>query len=97
MSIFQPNPEGIEALRNLSSGLEENLDRIKSAADSLRSSVDGQAGLGPHTDSISDIIDSINTAILHAQDPVHDLCSRVNEVADAYQDVVDNDPFSGIM
>ena len=97
MSTYSPTPEGVEALRGLSDGLEASIEMISSAVDFLQGTVEGQRGLGPHADSITEIIDQIRRTIKLAQAPIEDLCIRVKDVADAYQEIIDYDPFRGLI
>ena len=96
MSTFSVSSQGIDALRALASGLIDSLESVEGAASKLDSAASEQSGLGPHADQIDEIITNIRTAVNSAKGPVEDLSQKVSEVADAYQDIIDTNLFSGI-
>jgi len=86
--------EGVAALRKLSSSLEDNIRDIRASANELASElVDNQHALGPHAGSIVKLIESVRQEQYHACLPVAELCEKVNNLAAAYQDYLDNDIF----
>ncbi len=97
MATYQVNQEGVDALKSLSRGLIESLDMVEAAMSRLQAVCNSQNGRGPNADKIDSVIMDIHTIARNAEGPIQDLSERVSEVAEAYQDIIDNDPYSGIM
>ena len=97
MALYSVNQEGVDALRSLSSGLIESLEMVEAAVSRLASVSGDQNGLGPHGAKIDDVINNIQQVAKNAESPIQDLSQKVSEVAEAYQDIVDTDPYSSIV
>ena len=52
--------------------------------------------LGPHQASIANVVEEIRSAEEAATEPVDGLSDMLNDVAEGYQEVIDNDRFSGV-
>lgn len=94
---YAVNEEGVQALKNLSNEVLESTESIKSAAQALKGAADDNASaLGPHQASISNVLEEIQTAEQAAAEPVQEVSDKLNEVAEKYQGIIDDDPFSGM-
>lgn len=93
MSTYAVNQEGVDALNALSQELPEILEEIKAAAEQLSSCADDQNGLGPHASTIEEIIESIQTTAKDAEEPIQSLSEIIAEVAEGYQEIIDDDPY----
>lgn len=94
---YAVNPEGVQALRTLSREIVDGAATIKSAADTLSTAADEHDGkLGPHQSSITSILEEIRAAEAAAAEPVESVSEKLNDVAEGYQDAIDNDPYSSV-
>ena len=90
--IFEVNQQGVRALRDLGQKLPEQIGVIRTAGTSVIECQQANAsGLGPHVESINRVLESINQEAIQATAPVHELVEKVNQVAQGYQAVIDND------
>ena len=96
MSGIAVNNEGVAALKKMSSDLTQALEDIENASKELSSIATDQNGLGVHVNTINDLLDQIEQALKDAKDPVNTLSSKLLEVADGYQEMIDNDPYAGL-
>lgn len=95
-TVYKVNEEGVAALQALSQKLPECAEAIKSAAEAMRSAFDdNRQGLGPHDTSIENILEEIKEANDAAADPVEELSEKIGDVAEGYQDIIDNDRYGG--
>lgn len=94
---YAVNPEGVQALRTLSRQIVEGAETINSAADALSTAADEHSdALGPHQSSIAGILEEIRAAEAAAAEPVESVSEKLNDVAEGYQEVIDNDRYSGV-
>jgi len=94
---YKVNEEGVEALRGLAVQITDALDQIKSAADALSSGADEyRDAIGPHQSSIEQILETLRVAQEQATDPANSVSEKLNETAAKYQEIIDDDPFSGL-
>lgn len=92
---YAVNDEGVAALKGLAAKIEEGKEIIKAAAKALSSAADEHSNtLGPHQASIVNILEEIQAAEEAAAGPVESIAEKLNDIAEAYQDVIDNDRFS---
>jgi len=90
MSTYAVNQEGVDALRTLSQRLPELLEEIKAAADQLNSTANDTNGLGPHASTIEEIVESIQTTVKDAEEPINTLSEVIADVAEGYQEIIDD-------
>lgn len=88
--------EGIEALRNLGTNLWNSLGKIAASNLKLLDTVgENRQGLGPHSSEIINISKEVNEITKQVKEPVEILIERLNDIADAYQMLIELDPYSG--
>lgn len=86
--------EGVAALRVLSYTIELLRQEMEVSVDCLTDALDeNAAGLGPHVEAIDALIEDLASQIRVAQAPVAELATSVRDVADSYQEVLDEDPY----
>jgi methyl-accepting chemotaxis protein len=87
---YAVNPEGVSSLKRLSQNLNDNSEKISKSTDSLQDTYEeNSANLGPHSNTIAQIIEEIKQTASEASGPVTELSDRVSEIAEAYQDIID--------
>lgn len=87
--------EGVQALRRLSDELMESVPAIKEAIAGLIAAVEEHpATLGPHYAEIFQIVEQMEEPLNAAAAPVECLSGLLCEIADAYQEVIDFDPYA---
>jgi hypothetical protein len=92
--IFKVNDEGVRALRDLSQVLPEQIGIIRTAGVAVIECQNSNAsGLGPHSASISSVLEDVNQEAVQATAPIQELKEKVDKVADAYQAIIDNDRY----
>lgn len=97
MSIIQVNEQGVETLKKASTEIKSASDELSAKTDSLKSSLEQYSGsLGEHYDSLIRTIETIQQVIKRSAEPVDVLSMKLAELADKYQDWIDDDPFKGL-
>ena len=97
MSVYAATPEGVAALRKSASDISEAATEISSKSSSLESEIQSYTNrIGPHEDKILGVIEAIVQAMNGMQQSAETIASALNETAEGYQEVVDNDPYSGL-
>lgn len=92
MAKYAVNEEGVMALKTMSAAIVSASEQITALANALRTCADEHADtLGPHKESIDSVIEDIEAAEKAATDPVNGISDMLNEVADAYQDIIGDD------
>ena len=94
MSTYAVNQEGVDALNALSQRLPELLEEIKTAADQLNNTASDSNGLGPHAATIEEIVESIQTSVKDAEEPINTLSEVIAYVAEGYQEIIDDDIYA---
>lgn len=95
--IIQVNQEGINALREYSIRLRESIEAIKSSCQSARNVIDEHSGkIGPHEDQIKTAINTILGAVHQGTVPAIEVSDKINEVAEAYQEIVEGNYYGGM-
>lgn len=89
---YAVNEPGVLALKTMSAAIFDSVDQINS----LTSALDSCAGehsdtLGPHKASIDEVIEEIHSITKQATEPVNSISEILNEIADSYQEIIDND------
>ena len=97
MTVIKLNEDGVQALQTMSSSISGAAEELSESSVNLLTSVDNYSSeIGPHVESIADAVESIQTALNQAIDPIEGVSSKLNELADKYQAIVDNDRFSNL-
>ncbi len=91
------NPEGVKALKDYSARIAEGVESIKSETDKMASITDQYSGkIGPHADQIKNALETIKGAVLQGTVPALEISEKLNQVADAYQQVIDTSYYGGL-
>ncbi len=92
MSKYAVSDEGIKALKITASNVLNAVERILNATNSIESVADEHVEtLGPHYASLVAAITEIREAQRQAVQPAYDISETLNDIADAYQDIIDDD------
>lgn len=88
--------EGVQALRRLSEELMESTAAMKEAAVGLTAAAEKySAVLGPHHDELFQIIGNVEVTHTAASEPVEHLSGLLCEMAEAYEELINFDPYAG--
>lgn len=94
MSKYKANEEGIAALRDMSSKLEDARDGIEKSTNTIRNTSESyNETLGPHKASLDEVLESILYELKKSGESIETVQETLEDIADGYQDIVDNDPF----
>lgn len=94
MSAYACNPEGVKLLNAMSTSLVNALDEIGNSTTNVRSVAEDNSGyLGPHVQSFFNALTDIEATLKKASIPAKEVSNKLINVANKYQDVIDNDPF----
>lgn len=94
---FAVNPEGVKALKDLSSSINEGKDTIKQETEHMSQVADQYAGtLGPHRSELSSALDGIKGAFWGCVEPVNEISEKLNRLAERYQGIIDKNPFGSM-
>ena len=89
------NSEGVNCLRSLSQALRNSTGYLKGLTSSLSDAVEERRDmLGPHFQSVMVAISNITVMIENAETPCEELANMLNETADAYLEIIEDDSFS---
>ena len=89
--------EGVSALRKLANDLSENVEIIKKSTNELQNIYEENAAyLAPHADSLGQVIEDVKQTSAKAAEPVDGLAEKVLDLADDYEEFINDDPFIGI-
>ena len=92
---YAVNEEGVQALKGVTQKLEESVILISNAASSLGSVAEEHLNaLGPHHATIVQVLEDIRKIAEAASEPIENISELLNDVAEAYQEVIDNDRFN---
>ncbi len=92
---YAVSPEGVAELKKMSAAVIAGAEEIKSLVSGVQAVADEHSTtLGPHISSLNDVLDQVRSAEEAAVEPVEGVSHALNEVADKYEDVIGNDPFS---
>lgn len=94
---YAVNEQGVQALQQLAAKLPEEAEKIKNAVTSLQSAFDeNQAGLGPHDNSIENILEEMNQIEASVSDPVRKVSDILNDIADSYQNLIETNGYDSV-
>ncbi len=93
---FSVNSESVSALKNYAMKIEEGAGEIKGETDKMANITDQYSGrIGPHAGDIKNALDTIKGAVLRGMVPAHEIAEKLNEVAEAYQEVIESKYYGG--
>lgn len=89
---YAESEEGVSALKKTSSMLTEAWSGLFSLSVSLQNKANEHPdALGPHRASLLPALSGIYTALKEAGEPIKAISDALNDTAEAYQDIIDND------
>ena len=89
---YSVNEEGVQALKTLSNAIFSAIESITSHSSQIRSLSDEYSDtIGPHKSSLDQSVENIIECIHQSAEPANDIAERLCEVAEGYQEVIDND------
>ena len=92
---YAVNEEGIHALNTMASAISDSVETLRSLVSTVQSTADEHnEALGPHKGSLDQVLEDINNAIQQASEPANSISETLIDVADGYQEVIDNDRFA---
>jgi len=90
------SPEGVQALQTLATSITDAIEQIKSQTTAVESAADeNPEGLGPHKASLDSALDEISANVQQALDPANNVSDILNDIADAYNEIIGNDRIAG--
>lgn len=92
MAKYAPNELGINALKSMAVAIIEAIEQIQTLTSNIQSTTDEfNDTLGPHKASLDGALENINESLIQASGPANNVADTLNEVAEVYQEIVDND------
>lgn len=96
MSVYAANENGVQALKTMSNALYTAVEEIANHTTHIISITDEYCDtIGPHKSSLDQALEEISDCIRRSGEPANDIAERLCEVAEGYQEVIDNDRFNG--
>lgn len=96
MAKFTVSDEGIVAIKWLAASIFATNETIKKdCAVMCQITEENSSGTGPHAKSIFQVVKEIAETAKSADDPIGDICTALDDLAEVYQDVLDNDIYAG--
>ena len=96
-NIFAVNDEGVRALNDLASSINEGKDTIKQETGRMEQVADQYAEtLGPHHSELRGVLTAIRGALVDCIQPVEEISEKLTRLAGRYQAIIDKNPFGGL-
>ena len=96
MAKIAANEAGVAELRRLSTNLSKSAETIAKSVPALQSALDEEKnGLGPHDNTIEKILENMRTVTSEIGIPVFELADTLNDLADTFEEIIDDDIYSG--
>lgn len=90
------NEEGIEALNTMASAITESVEQLEGYTTTVQSAADEyEDTLGPHKASLDEALTAITESVKQAADPASSVAEKLVEVAEGYQEIIENDRIKG--
>ena len=95
--VYAVNDEAVESIRETAGKLFSANQTMLDMADKMSRAITiKENSLGPHYNSIEEVIQYIRDLVNSSGDTVLELCSALTDLAQQYQDIIDCDIFAGI-
>lgn len=91
--LIKADETGVELLNNMADGVDEGADNIVEQTDALLDDVSQYPALGPHVDSIKNIVGKIQEETKSTSAPARVVAEKLRKKAKDYQDWIDDDLF----
>lgn len=96
MSKYAVNEPGAAALRSMASAIDEAVEQLVSLISGIQSTADEyDDSLGPHKASLDDVLEEISESLKQATDPANAVSEKLNDLADEYQEIIENNRIKG--
>ncbi len=93
---YAVNEEGVQAMKKMSDEIRNAIETMNTLVSSVKQTADGnQNTLGPHKASLDDALADIKESLKKASEPAEGVAEKLDEVAEAYTEVIGNDVFKG--
>ena len=98
MAEYKVNEEGVAHLRKMASKLEASIDEVTQTIRNANSIIEDYGDtLGPQgMTTLKSAIDGIAATISGSFDSINEVVVKLSEIADDYEEEINNDPFAGI-
>lgn len=95
---YKVTEEGVEALNTMAALLENSVEIIVRRVGDVNNLIEEYGNtLGPQgTTTLKSAMDGIAATIVNSSESVTEVSAKLTDIADDYQEEIDNDPFSGI-
>lgn len=94
--ILKADEEGVKILNGMADGIEEGADHIVEQTDALLDEVEQYRALGPHINSIKNIVALIQEETKNSSAPARVVAQKLRKKAQDYQDWIDDDLFGDL-
>lgn len=91
--LIKADETGVELLNNMADGVDEGADNIVEQTDALLDDVSQYPALGPHVNSIKNIVGKIQEETKSTSAPARVVAEKLRKKAKDYQDWIDDDLF----
>lgn len=91
--LIKADETGVELLNNMADGVDEGADNIVEQTNALLDDVSQYPALGPHVDSIKNIVGKIQEETKSTSAPARVVAEKLRKKAKDYQDWIDDDLF----
>lgn len=96
MAKYAVNEEGIQALQSVASAIVDAASQILNSTNLIEDSCEENLEtLGPHKAALQSAIEQIKKAEKDATKPVKEMSATLKNIAESYQEIIDNDLLSG--
>ncbi len=89
---YAVNEVGVSAMHSAANSIQTSLEAIMDLTSRIRSSANDYGGcIGPHEASLEEALGQIEESVKTALDPANSVAEKLNEVAEAYEEIIGND------
>lgn len=93
--ILKPDEHGVQTMNTMADNIEEGADNIVEQTDALLDDVEQYSALGPHKQSIINIVTRIQEETKGTTAPTRVVAEKLRNKAKEYQEWIDDDLFGG--
>ncbi len=92
MAIYAVNENGVNALRELARHIYGSSEHLRIACDDVETAMDDYPDtLGPHASELAKAIEFLRITIIESSKPCDEISSLLLELAEDYEDIIEND------
>lgn len=94
---FDVSEKGVQAITDLVTNLTTAAETVSDETTKIDNIItDNEAELGPHAKTLGDALDAIKEAIEDGNEGVTAISDALKDMAEGYQDIIDNDRYSNL-